>query len=312
MAVRVVFLGNDPWSVPPLEALAAATDLEAVLVLTRTPRPGRRGGAPAPTPVAEAARSLDLPLRETASVRTPDGVGAVTAARPDVLAVVAYGEILPRELLTAGPMGAVNVHLSLLPRWRGASPVQHALLAGDERTGVTTMLMDEGLDTGPALEQASTPVEPEDDAGRLGDRLARMGGELLVRTLVELAAGRATPRPQDASAVTLAPKLTAEDRRLRWDRPADEVVRRVRAFSPEPGADTLRDGRVLNILRASVTGSEAEVPPGTIVRADGSTLHVAAGDGVVQVHRVAAQGRSHMEAAEWLRGARLRPGERLG
>ena len=308
----MVYLGNDPWSVPPLEALAADPDVDVALVLTRTPRPGRRGAGPVPTPVATAARALGLPLGEVPTVRTGEGSAQVRTARADVLVVVAYGEILPPEILEAATLGAVNLHLSLLPRWRGASPVQHALLAGDAETGVTAMLLDEGLDTGPVLAQASTPISPEDNAGHLGERLARIGGGLLARSLVDLAAGRATPHPQDGSLATSAPKLTAEDRRLRWDRPSDEVVRRVRAFSPQPGADTLRDGRVLKILSASTRRDRAHAAPGTVVAVDPSSFDVAAGEGAVQVLEVASEGRARMDVAAWLRGARLEPGERLG
>jgi methionyl-tRNA formyltransferase len=307
-----VYLGNDRWSVPPLRALAADRDVDLALVLTRTPRPGRRGAGPVPTPVAATARELALPFREVATVRTGEGMSVLLDSGAEVLAVAAYGEILPREVLEAPPMGAVNLHLSLLPRWRGASPVQHALLAGDAETGVTTMLMDEGLDTGPVLDRASTPIAADDDAGRLGARLARMGGPLLARGLVDLAAGRAAPRAQDGALATYAPKLTPEDRRLRWDRPAGEVVRRIRAFSPEPGADTLRAGRVLKILAASVVQGDKGATPGTITAAARSTFDVAAGEGAVRVHEVASEGRARMDAEAWLRGARLEPGERLG
>jgi methionyl-tRNA formyltransferase len=310
--VRVVYLGNDPWSVPPLEALAADPRVDLALVLTRTPRPGRRGGGPVPTSVATAARERGVAVGEVATVRDGEGRAALLEARADVLAVVAYGEILPVEILRAAPLGAVNLHLSLLPRWRGASPVQHALLAGDAETGVTTMLLDEGLDTGPVLARRSTPITPEDDAGELGARLARMGGELLLRTLMDLAEGRATPHPQDGSLATYAPKLTARDRRLSWDVPADEVVRRVREFSPHPAADTLRGGRVLKISEASVDRRSTEAEPGTIVAVDRSSFDVAAGMDVVRVHEVASEGRARLDAGAWLRGARLEPGERLG
>ncbi len=316
MGARVVYLGNDAWSVPPLEALAGDPGIEPVLVLTRTPRPGRRGAPPAPTPVAVSARALDLPLLEVPTVVTGPGLSALREADPDVVVVVAYGELLPAEVLEAGRLGAVNLHLSLLPRWRGASPVQHALLAGDTETGVTAMLLDEDLDTGPVLAQAAVAVEAEDDAGRLGARLARLGGELLAHTIVDLAAERITPRAQDDTLATVAPKLTAEDRRLRWDRPAAELVGRVRAFAPRPGADTLRGGRILKILAASVADAgatgPAEAAAGTVVRVDPAWFEVAAGEGGVRVLEVAAEGRPRMPAGAWLRGSRLEPGERLG
>ena len=312
MGARVVYLGNDAWSVPPLEALAADPGIDPVLVLTRTPRPGRRGAPPAPTPVAVSASELGLPLLEVPTVVTGPGLSALREADPDVVAVVAYGELLPREILDAARWGAVNLHLSLLPRWRGASPVQHALLAGDAETGVTTMLLDDGLDTGPVLAQAVAPIEPEDDAGSLGARLARLGGGLLAGSIVDLVAGRAAPRAQDGALATSAPKLTAEDRRLRWDRPAEELVRRVRAFAPRPGADTVRDGLVLKVLAAAPISEPPAAPPGTVVAVEPAWFEVAAGEGRVRVLEVAAEGRARMPTDAWLRGARLESGERLG
>jgi methionyl-tRNA formyltransferase len=305
VGVRVVYLGNDVWSVPPLEALGEDPRIDPVLVLTRTPRPGRRGAAAVPTPVASAARDLGLPLLEVPTVVRDPGLAALRTAAPDVLVVVAYGELLPREVLEAAPAGAVNLHLSLLPRWRGASPVQHALLAGDLTTGVTAMVMDDGLDTGPILEQASTPIDPEDDAGRLGGRLARIGGAVVTRSVVELAAGLASPQPQDPSLATLAPKLTADDRHLRWERSAVEVVRRVRALAPRPGADTVRGGRVLKILTASTGEGDPGAAPGTVVAIEDAWFEVAAGDSRVRVHQVASEGRARMDVSAWLRGARL-------
>jgi methionyl-tRNA formyltransferase len=311
VAARVVYLGNAPWSVPPLAALAGHPDLEVALVLTRTPRPGRRGAGPEPTPVAAAARALHLPVAEVASVREGEGRDRLLEARPDVLAVVAYGELLPREVLGAAPLGAVNLHLSLLPRWRGASPVQHALLAGDAETGVTAMLMDEGLDTGPILEQVSTPVAEGEDAGALGDRLAELGGPVLARSVAALAAGTIVPVPQDAAAATSAPKLTADDRRIRWDEPAASVLGRIRAFAPNPGADTLREGRRLKIL-AATAAPDASADPGIVVAVDAEGFDVAAAGGAVRVLEVASEGRARMDAASWVRGAHLEPGERLG
>jgi methionyl-tRNA formyltransferase len=312
VGVRVVYLGNDRWSVPPLEALADDARIDPVLVLTRTPRPGRRGSEPVPTPVAAAARELELPLQEVPSVVRDAGLTALRSAAPDVLVVVAYGELLPPAVFRIASLGAVNLHLSLLPRWRGASPVQHALLAGDEMTGVTAMLLDEGLDTGPVLEQAATPIGPEDDAGRLGARLARIGAEVLVRSVVRLAAGEASPELQDDSLATLAPKLTADDRRLRWDRPAIEVVRRVRALSPRPGAGTVRSGSILKVLAASAGPGDPSADPGTVVAIDDAWFEVAAREGGVRVHEVASEGRARMDVASWLRGARLELLERLG
>jgi methionyl-tRNA formyltransferase len=310
VGLRVVYLGNDEWSVPPMSELASAPGLDLGLVVTRTARPDRRGTGRSPTPVAAAARESGLPVAEVESVRSGDGLRRLREAEPDVLAVVAYGELLTPPVLDVPRMGAVNLHFSLLPRWRGASPVQHALLAGDRETGITTMLLDEGLDTGPILAQETTAIDDAEDAGRLGRRLSQMGGALLVRTLTDLAAGRATPAPQDDGAVTLAPKLTAADRRIDWHETPSAVLARIRALAPQPGAATTRAGRVLKILAASVTGGVGE--PGSIIAIGEGWFDVAANGGAVRVLEVASEGRSRMDAGPWLRGARTRIGERLG
>ncbi|MEP6477159.1 MAG: methionyl-tRNA formyltransferase [Actinomycetota bacterium] len=310
MSLRVAYLGNDNWSVPPMRAVASAPELELGLVITRTPRPGRRGAAPSPTPVAHTARTMGLPTAEVESVRAGEGLRLLREHAPDVLVVVAYGEILPAAVLDIPRLGAVNLHFSLLPRWRGASPVQHALLAGDPETGVTTILIDEGLDTGPILARQPTLVEEGEDAGRLGDRLSEMGGALLARTLTDLAAGRAVPSAQGETGATYAPKLTALNRQIDWNRVAPEIVARIRALSPRPGASTLRSNRVLKVLTASSTGGGGE--PGTILQIGDDWFDVATGEGAVRVLKVGPEGRPHMEVGAWLHGAHLAVGERLG
>ncbi|HXF35647.1 MAG TPA: methionyl-tRNA formyltransferase, partial [Actinomycetota bacterium] len=312
--LRAAFLGNDPWSVPSLRALAGSSH-QVALVLTRTPRPGRRGAGPEPTAVSRAARDLGLPLLETPTVKEGPGLEELRRAEPGVVVVVAYGEILPPELLRLAPLGAVNVHFSLLPELRGAAPVQHAILRGLERTGVTTIQMDEGLDTGPILLQAEEPVREEDDAGSLGGRLAELGGRLLVETLDRLARGDLAPRAQDHDRATQAPKLRPEDRWIDWARPTEEIVRLVRALSPEPGAaTTFRDGG-LKVLRAGdgvASAEAASAPPGTILGADDTGVLVRTGDGIVRLIQVAPAGRRRMAGAAFVRGHRPRPGERLG
>lgn len=310
--LRVAFLGNDRWSVPSLEALAASRH-EVALVVTRPPRPGRRGAGPVPTPVARAALALGLPLLQTPTVRSGEGLERLRGTAPDVLVVVAYGEILSREVLDLAPRGAVNVHFSLLPELRGAAPVQHAILRGLARTGVTTMLMDEGLDTGPVLLQAEERVAEGDDAGSLGERLAAIGGRLLVETLDRLEPGDLEPRPQDEARASYAPRLGPGDRAVDWARPAEEVVRLVRAFAPEPGAVTSFRGRVLKVLRAEAAEVDGMGPgPGTILGTDERGVLVAAGTGAVRLLEVAPEARPRMGGAEFARGYRPRPGERLG
>lgn len=311
--MRVVFLGNAQWSVPSLEAVARSGH-HVALVVTRAPRPAGRGSRLTRTPVAEAAERLGLPLAEVETVKQGPGFEAIRSARPEVLAVVAYGEILPRAVLDLASVAPVNVHFSLLPALRGAAPVQRAILAGLDRTGVTTIRMDEGMDTGPILLAAQEPILPEDDAGTLGGRLAELGGRLLVETLGRLEAGTIEERPQDHGAATLAPKLTAEDRIVDWAEDAEAVVRRVRALAPEPAAVTRFRGRVLKIFRArAVTAPDgAGGPPGAVALVSTDGFAVAAGRGAVRLEEVAPEGRRRMSGAEFVRGYRPRVGERLG
>ena len=308
--LRVVFLGNDPWSVPPLEALAAS-EHRPVLVVTRVPKPAGRGSKLTPTAVAGAARRLDLPLSEVETVKRDAGFEALAEARPDVLVVVAYGEILPDAVLGLPAVAPVNLHFSLLPALRGASPVQHALLLGLERTGVTTMVMDAGLDTGPVLLQRGTEVLAGEDAGSLGERLAAIGGDLLVETQDGLAAGTLTGRPQEGEP-TFAPKLKAGDRWLDWSEPAGALVRRVRALAPEPAASTRFRGDVLKVFRASELGGPAPVAPGAVAVVGNDGPVVAAGEGLVRLDEVAPAGRKRMSGADFARGFRPERGERLG
>lgn len=305
MALRVVFLGNDPRSVPTLEALADS-DHEVSLVVTREPRPAGRGGDLRPTAVAEAARRLGLPLREVVTVKEGEGFEALASARPDVLVVVAYGEILPPSVLALPRLAPINVHFSLLPMLRGADPVRRALLEGLETTGVTTMRMDEGMDTGPILVQAEEAVRPDDDAGSLGGRLAELGGRLLVETLDHL--GDLQERAQDDARATMAGKIPRDEEWIDWSEPADAIVRRVRALSPEPGARTKLRGRIVKVYRARAVVGDGE--PGTIVATEG--MVVASGEGAVELEEVLLEGKRRMSGEELARGHRPAPGERLG
>jgi methionyl-tRNA formyltransferase len=308
-ALRVAFLGNDAWSVPSLRALAASRH-PVVAVVTAVPKPAGRGNQPRPTPVAEEARRLGLPLLETETVKTGSGFTWLAASVPDVLVVVAYGEILPPNVLHLPRVAPVNLHFSLLPELRGASPVQTALLAGLARTGVTTILMDKGLDTGPIILQREVPILPEDDAGSLGARLAEVGAEVLVETVDLLAAGPVAPRPQDPSLATYAPKFGPEDRVLDFSHPAHLLVNLVRALSPEPGATTTFRGQPLKVLRAEVVPAEGE--PGVIVRVDKDGFVVATAEGGFAPLVLAPSGRRVMGVADFVHGYRPAVGERLG
>jgi methionyl-tRNA formyltransferase len=313
VSLRVAFLGNDPWSVPALEAIAGEPDLDPVLVVTNPAKPAGRGARLTRTGVADAADRIGLPMAEVAGVRSGAGFEALVSAAPDVVVVVAYGEILTRDVLELPPHGGINLHFSLLPRWRGAAPVQHALLAGDASTGVTVMRMDEGLDTGPILNQLVEDIRPEDDAGSLGARLAHDGGMLLVGVLRMLPLGGVPARPQDERLATSAPRLRPEDRVIDWTEPADAIVRRVRALAPEPGATTSFRAEPAKVLGAAVDRDPAsDGTPGAILSSDDRGVRVASGSGSVRLVEVAPAGRRRMSAAAWARGARFEPDERLG
>ncbi len=315
--LRVAFLGNDPWSVPPLESLASSEAVEVALVVTNPPRPAGRGSTLRATAVAEAARASGLAVLETPGVRSGEGFEALAALAPDVIVVVAYGELLTPDVLDLPRLGCVNLHFSLLPRWRGAAPVPRAILEGDAVTGVTVMLMDEGLDTGPVLAVREERIGPEDDAGGLGERLARIGGWLLVETLPRVTAGELEPTAQDHEAAVYAAKILPHERELDWTRSVAELDRRIRALAPEPGARTTFRGRLLKILRAhrSEIGGYAPnaIPgPGEIRVYREGAVRVGTGEGSLDLLEIAPAGRNRMDAAAWARGARIEPGERFG
>ncbi|MDH5223996.1 MAG: methionyl-tRNA formyltransferase [Actinomycetota bacterium] len=311
--MRTIFLGNDSWSVPTLEALASAEPVGVELVITNPPRPAGRGSRPTPTPVHDAARRLDVEVMEVAGVREGEGRAAIERIEPDVVVVVAYGEILTPDVLAVPRLGTVNLHFSLLPRWRGAAPVQRAILEGDETTGVSVMLLDAGLDTGPVLASAETAIRSDDDAGSLGDRLASDGAGLVVDTLLALDAGTAIPVAQTDDGVTIAGKLTSDERIIDWSNRSDAIVRRVRAFAPSPGATTTFRGALLKIVRASSWQAGDASSPGEIgavhVEPGGVPLVTASG-GEVALLEVVPAGRARMSGADWARGARIEPGER--
>jgi methionyl-tRNA formyltransferase len=308
-SLRLVFLGNDRWSVPSLRALAAS-DHDVVRAVTRVPRPAGRGNTLTPTPVANAAREGALPLLEVETVKDGPGLDALRSDAPEVLVVVAYGEILPRRVLDVPSVAPVNLHFSLLPRLRGASPVQTALLEGAEETGVTTIAMDEGMDTGPLLLRRPDSVRPDDDAGSLGDRLAEIGAGVLVETLDRLAEGGVEPTPQDDSTATFTRPIRADDRILRWNEPARALVNRTRAMAPEPGASAAFRGESLKVLRAET--ADARGKPGTIATVDADGFVVATVDAGFRPLELAPAGRTRMRAADFVNGYRPEVGERLG
>ena len=307
MGLRLTFLGSDPWSVPSVEALAESAH-ELVLAVTREPRPAGRGRGLRSTAVADAARRLGLPLEEVPTVKRGPGFEALARSEPDVLVVVAYGEILPKAVLDLPRLAPVNLHFSLLPALRGADPVRRAILSGLGETGVTTIRMDEGMDTGAILLQESEPIHADDDAGALGARLAVLGARLLVSTLDRIEAGGLEVRPQDDEAASIARRLAPEEEWLVWEEPAPAIARRVRALAPDPGARTRFRGKVLKVYRARAAEGSGE--PGAVL--DASGLVVAAGEGAVVLDEVLPEGKRRMTGEEFARGSRPESGERLG
>lgn len=300
--MRAVFYGTPAEAVPALEALCGLA--EVVLVTTRTDKPRGRSGKLQAPPVKEAARALGLEVSQP--VRAVHDLDRLRSLAPDVAVVVAYGQILPPDLLSVPRHGFVNIHFSLLPRWRGASPVVRAILAGDELTGVTLMQLDPGMDTGPLLAVAPTRVRPEESAGELTGRLAAMGASLLAQHLPPYVAGALPPRPQPDEGATAAARVRVEEAFVDPSRHRTQaVLRAVRAFDPKPGAWTALDGVRLKLWRArpaSGTGPE----PGVVAMVEGAVL-LGTPDGVVELLEVQPEGRQRMDAPAWMRGRRLQP-----
>ena len=291
--MRIVFMGTPDFAVPSLRALAAAHDV--ALVLTRPDAVRSRGKKLEPSPVKAAALELGLPVLEAKRME-PEVVEALRAARADVFCVAAYGCILPDEVLTMAPLGCVNVHASLLPRWRGAAPIQRAVEAGDAESGVTVMQMEAGLDTGPMLLKVSTPISAADTGGSLHDRLAALGPKAVVEAIAGLAAGTLHGEIQDDDLATYAHKLNKDEARLDWSRPAVELERQVRAFTPWPVCHTSLADAPLKVLGASLgQGSGA---PGTILEASRDGLLVACGEGALRLTRLQLPGGKPLAFAD--------------
>jgi methionyl-tRNA formyltransferase len=315
--VRVVYLGTPAAAVPPLEALLASAH-EVVAVVTRPDRPrDRRGGEPRPAPVKQAAAAAGLPVLEPAGGRDPELPRQLAGLGADIGVACAFGYLLPTAVLEAFPRGIVNLHFSLLPAYRGAAPVQRALLDGAGVTGVTTFVIDAGMDTGPLLLAAEVPVGPDEDAGALTARLAEVGARLTVETLDALEAGEVEPRPQPEAGVSLAPKVTPEEARLDFTRPAGWLANAVRAFTPAPGAWTTLRGRRLKVTRAApldeaARGGGTGLDPGRLGLGPGGELLVGTADRPLELLELRPEGRRAMSGAEFARGARLGLEEWLG
>ncbi|MGR3542372.1 MAG: methionyl-tRNA formyltransferase [Hasllibacter sp.] len=302
--MKIAFMGTPAFSVPALEALVEAGH-EVTAVYSQPPRRAGRGQRERPSPVQARAEALGIEVRTPRTLRDADAQAAFAALGLDAAVVVAYGLILPGPVLDAPRHGCVNIHASLLPRWRGAAPIHRAVLAGDSETGVCIMRMDEGLDTGPVLLREATPIGPTDTTGDLSDRLAGMGARLVVEALRDPGAP-GTPQPEEG--VTYAAKVDKAEAAVDWTRSAAEVARQINGLSPFPGAWTIREGRRLKLLRARP--AEGERIPG--VALGGPTFRVACGTGAVELLEVQPEGRAKQDAEAYLNGNPVAAGDVFG
>jgi methionyl-tRNA formyltransferase len=301
MALRLVFMGTPDFAVPTLLEIARGHEVAAVY--TRAAKPAGRGMEVQPSPVEREARRLNLPVLTPASLRGPEAEAAFRQHGADATVVVAYGLILPKAILEAVPLGSLNLHASLLPRWRGAAPINRAIMAGDRETGVMVMKMDEGLDTGPMALAERAPIGPDMTAGELHDALSRLGADLMGRALAALERGTLTFTPQPAAGVTVATKIDKRETRIDWTRPWRHVHDHCRGLSPFPGAWFEAQGARHKVLRT--TRGAGSGAPGTVLD---DQLTVACGDGAVRILELQRAGGKPMKAPDFLRGAGIAPG----
>ncbi|WP_439136599.1 methionyl-tRNA formyltransferase [Roseicyclus sp.] len=301
--MRIVFMGTPDFSVTVLDALVAAGH-EIACVYTQPPRPAGRGQVERPTPVHQRASALGLPVRHPKTLRDTQEQAAFATLEADVAVVVAYGLILPQAVLDAPKHGCLNIHASLLPRWRGAAPIQRAIMAGDAETGVCIMQMEAGLDTGPVLLRRAIAIGATQTASELHDQLARLGAEAITETLAHLAT--LTPEPQPSQGVTYAAKIDKSEARVDWTHPATAIDRKIRGLSPFPGAWTMIAGKRVKLLACHL--AEGAGPPGSLL----SDLTIACGQGAITITALQPEGKPRMEAEAYIRGARIAPGVVLG
>jgi methionyl-tRNA formyltransferase len=305
---RIVFMGTPDFAVPILQTLLETQTVTGVV--TQPDRPAGRGQALRPSPVKVLALQAGVPLYQPASLRPPEAAGAIRDWEPEAIVVAAFGQILRSHVLSLPPRGCINVHASLLPRWRGASPIYHAILAGDHQTGISLMQMEAGLDTGPVFVQEAIAIRRHDTAATLHDRLADLGAAMVGRYLNDILAGRLVPEPQNESAATYAPMIKKEDGELDWQEAAMALERRVRAMTPWPGAYTWWQGERLRIIAAEARVAGTGAPPGTASSIDGAIV-VSAGAGALRLLQLQPAGGRVMDADAFVRGRPEFLGSRL-
>ncbi len=308
---RVIFMGTPRFAVPSLRALLARNE-NIVGVVTQPDRPSGRGRKPTPPPIKLMAEEAGIPVFQAAKIKTEEFHKSLQDLAPDLIVVVAYGRILPANILKLPRHGVINVHGSLLPKYRGAAPVQWAVIRGETETGVTVMEMDEGLDTGDMLLSAGLVIEPEDTAGSLAEKLAELGGETLARALDLMRQGKLPPQKQDDSLATPAPPLTKEQGLIDWSEPAEKIGCLIRGLDPWPMAWTIYNDKWLRLMRPLVIKETATDQPGMVCRADKNGLLVSCGRGMLLIREVQLQGARRMDVASFLCGHSLNPGHQFG
>jgi methionyl-tRNA formyltransferase len=309
--LKILFLGTAEFACPALEALLASSH-EVMGIVTQPDRPKGRGQKLIATPVKSLALKAHLPVHQPEKIRDPSFLKILESLRPELMVVAAYGQILSASVLAVPPRGCVNVHGSILPKYRGAAPIVRAILRGESRTGITTMLMDPGMDTGPILLAEETEIGEEDTAGTLHDRLARIGARLLLLTLDGLEKNTLAPKPQDHSQATLAPKIERKEAHILWGAPARQIFNQIRAFDPWPGAYTSWEGRTIKLFRPRLVEAEGTEAPGTVIQASGEGIRIASPEGHLLIREVQMESRPRMGVADFLRGNSVAAGVRLG
>ena len=311
--MKIIFMGTPEFAAAALDALCA-DGRDVILAVSQPDRQKGRGRKVIPTPVRACAEKWNVPVFQPARIREPEAVEKIRALAPDLIVVAAFGQILPQELLDIPRLGCINIHASLLPRLRGAAPIQWSIIRGDEESGITLMQMDAGLDTGDILFQEKVEISPQETGESLYDKLAKLGGEMIVRHLPEIEAGEIRPVAQDDARSSYAPMLRKEMGEIDWSMSAEEIERRMRGMLPWPGAYTTLGGHVLKVWRAEAAGSDAAASAlaGTVLSTDKRSICVACGEGTLLLLEVQAEGKKRMGADAFLRGTKVPAGTVLG
>jgi methionyl-tRNA formyltransferase len=307
--MRIVFMGTPEFAVPSLKALIESED-EVVAVVTQPDKPKGRGLEVTSPPTKVLAEKHGIPVFQPQKIKTEEFFNELKKFSPDLICVAAYGKILPKNILELPPYGCINVHASLLPKYRGAAPINWAIIRGEKVTGITTMKMDEGMDTGDMLLKREIPIDDEDTGETLSEKLSHVGALLLIETIRLLKEGKLTPIPQDHSQATYAPMLKKEDGNIEWKKPAEDIRNLIRGTLPWPGAYTTLDGKLLKIYKARV--SEGSGKPGEVIKSEFGILRVATGKGALDILELQIEGGKRLKTEEFLRGRRIKEGTILG